>query len=251
MTIATQPGAAQPPADPFADYRCETPLQVLSLLCELRDTAGPVVLSSPTGHALRTTLWTVDVDSRRLSFDVEASDPALQNLVGGNECTAVAYLQKVKLQFDLDHMMVVRGPQGTALQAQLPERIYRFQRRHAFRVQTLERPASIAELRHPGMPDMRLALRILDVSAGGCALQLPPDVPPLPLGIVLDGVVLNLDASTRLKVKLRMQHASSLGQQADGVRLGCELLEPTAETLRLLQRYVDQLQRKRRLMALD
>lgn len=249
MTTANPPGDAPP--DSLDDYRCDTPLQVLSLLCELRDTAGPVVLSSPAGLALRATLWTVDVDQRRLSFDVESSDPALPGLVGGNECTAVAYLQRVKLQFDLDHLMLVRGPQGTALQAQLPGRIYRFQRRQAYRVQTLERPASIAELRHPGMPEMRLALRILDVSAGGCALQLPPDVPPLPLGIVLDGVVLNLDASTRLKVRLRMQHASSIGQQAEGVRLGCELVEPSADTLRALQRYVDHLQRRRRLMAMD
>jgi c-di-GMP-binding flagellar brake protein YcgR len=210
-----------------------------------------VVLSSPLGHALRATLWTVDVDRRRLAFEVESTDPALQGLVGGNECTVVAYLQRVKLQFDLDHLMLVRGPQGTALQAQLPERIYRFQRRLAFRVPTLKKPAPTADLRHPGIPDMRLRLRILDVSAGGCALQLPPDVPPLPMGIVLDGVQLNLDAGTRLKVRLRMQHASSMGPQAEGVRLGCELLEPTADTLRGLQRYVDQLQRRRRLMALD
>jgi hypothetical protein len=101
------------------------------------------------------------------------------------------------------------------------------------------------------MPEMRLALRVLDVSIGGCALQLPPDVPPLPLGIVLENVVLCLDGGTRVKVRLRMQHASSVGAQGDGLRLGCELVAPGADAVRGLQRYIDQLQRKRRLMALD
>jgi flagellar brake protein len=71
------------------------------------------------------------------------------------------------------------------------------------------------------------------------------------MGILLETVQLNLDPGTRLKVRLRMQHASSVGAQADGVRLGCELVDPSPDTQRQLQRYVDQLQRQRRLLALD
>jgi c-di-GMP-binding flagellar brake protein YcgR len=101
------------------------------------------------------------------------------------------------------------------------------------------------------MPEMRLQLRLLDLSAGGCALQLPPDVPPLPMGVVLEGVWLQLDSATRLPVTLKLLHATSVGAQADGLRLGCELVAPTAGLSYQLQRYVDQLQRRRRLLAVD
>lgn len=240
---------AAPPQDMLAEFRCDTPAQVHALLCELRDTAGAVVLSAPDGVSLRATLWTVDPDRKRLSFDVEASDRDLPSLVAGNECTAVAYLASAKLQFDVDHLMLVHGARGTALQAPMPGTIYRFQRRDSFRVRPPERVATAVLLRHPGFPEMRLALRVLDVSVGGCSLQLPPDVPPLPLGIEVEGAELRLDANTRIATGLRLQHASSLAPQAEGLRVGCEWLDMDPEDQRALQRHVDQLQRRRRLLA--
>ena len=36
-----------------------------------------------------------------------------------------------------------------------------------------------------------------------------------------------------------------------GVRVGCELLNLSAEATRLLQRYIDQTQKRRRMMSLD
>ena len=101
------------------------------------------------------------------------------------------------------------------------------------------------------MPEMKLALRVLDVSASGCALMLPPDVPPLPLGSTVNGVVFELDSETRLEASLRLQHITSIAQPGVGVRLGCELrrLDPGAQ--RALQRYIDQTQKRRRLLSLD
>jgi c-di-GMP-binding flagellar brake protein YcgR len=209
------------------------------------------VLSGPQGHAVRASLWTVDLPKRRIAFDVEAGNPGLEPLVGGNECTATAYLQRVRLQFDLSDLMLVRGPRGTALQCALPEAIYRFQRRQAFRVEPIHRTSATAVMRHPSIPEMTLSLRVMDISAGGCALQLPPDVPPMPLGIVLDGVVMHLDPETSIVVCLRLQHATSVGQQADGVRLGCEFVAVDPEAQRRLQMHVDQIQRRRRLLAVE
>jgi len=68
--------------------------------------------------------------------------------------------------------------------AELPREVFRFQRRNSFRVRTLPRSSPTMVLRHPGIPDMTLALRVLDVSTGGCALFLPNDVPPLSPGVI-------------------------------------------------------------------
>jgi flagellar brake protein len=77
-------------------------------------------------------------------------------------------------------------------------------------------------------------------------------VPPLPPGLEMGGVQLDLDTDTSLDVVLRIQHASSvLGMPSAGLRLGCELLRLDAGTLRTLQRYIDQTQKRRRLLSLE
>ncbi len=248
-TAPTPPGRGS--ADPFSQFRSDDLREVLMLLRELRDASTPMVLSSPAGAALSATLWTIDDDRRTLSLDVEAADPQLQPLVDSNEATAMAYLESIKLQFDLHGLMLVRSPRATALRARLPSHVYRFQRRGAYRVRPLDRSLPTAVMRHPSLPDMQLALRIIDVSVDGCALLLPPDTPPLPLGGTLRGVLIELDGGTRFRVALALQHASSLQAPATGLRLGCALLELAPDDQRLLQRYIDQTQKRRRLLSLD
>ena len=240
------------PDDPFAEFRSTHPREVLALLRDLRDGGTPVALSAPGGAGLGATVWTVDPDRSRIAFDVEPGDPQLPGLVEANEATVVAYLDSVKLQFDLHDLVLVRSPRATALQARIPACVYRFQRRSSFRVRTLERGTPLARLRHPSLPDMQLALRIVDISIGGCALMLPENLPPLPPGLEMGGVVLDLDTDTVLQVGLRIQHATSVqGKAGTALRLGCELLRLDAGTLRTLQRYIDQTQKRRRLLSLD
>ena len=69
--------------------------------------------------------------------------------------------------------MHVHGGHHSALNAQFPKEVFRFQRRDAFRVKPFSSHSPQAQFRHPSMPDMALTLRILDVSLGGMALFLP------------------------------------------------------------------------------
>lgn len=238
----------------LAEFRCDRPGEVLALLRQVLDSQAPVALSTPSGASFGASLWSIDAERGVLSLEVERADPALIGLVDGDEATAVTYLDAIKLQFDLDGLVLVRSARATALQGRLPRCIYRFQRRAAYRVRTSERAAPSVRLRHPDMPEMRLRLRVIDISSGGCGLLLPADVPALPLGIVLQGVQLELDDATCIEATLRLLHASSLqgadGQPA-GLRLGCELLGLAPESQRALQRYIDLTQRRRRLLSLD
>ncbi|HSW04642.1 flagellar brake protein [Aquabacterium sp.] len=236
--------------DPFAAFRLESPREIAALMRQLMDGSTPVNLSSPEGTSLSTALWTVDSASQRLAFQADGDSPQLQRLIESNEVTAVSYLEAVKLQFDLHHLMLVRGAKTCALQAAMPRRVYRFQRRQAYRVRTLERSAPVALLRHPALPDIQLSLRVLDVSIGGCALLMPDDMPPLQPGLTLHAVRMELDPDTRLSTTLHVHHISSIHPNARGVRLGCELVKLDAAAERALQRYIDQTQKRRRLLSL-
>ena len=103
---------------------------------------------------------------------------------------------------------------------------------------------------------MSLALRVLDLSLGGCALRLPDDVPMLAPGTRLGGVTIELDLNTRLHVELTLQHVTHLGPAAEdgmqgmhdgagtpgGARLGCEWRLQRLDDERTLQRWIDQAQ---------
>jgi c-di-GMP-binding flagellar brake protein YcgR len=236
--------------DRWADFRVTDSTELLRLLKQLRDGSVPVTLSAPRGVAVSSQLWSLDAAQRQISFSADADSVHMQRLAQCDEAVAVAYLDSVKLQFDLDDLVLVHGSHSCALRAQLPTVLYRFQRRASFRVRIFERRAPRAQLRHPSMPEMRLNLRIVDVSVGGCALVLPDDVPALQPGSRLGGVRIELDGDTSFDATLRLQHVSAMQGGGHGVRLGCEFIELQGQAQRALQRYIDLTQQRRRLLAL-
>jgi len=235
----------------LGEFRITSPVEVARMLQRLCD--GNVLLNfnAPDGSTVATRLWTVDAARAVLSFSAERDDPSMPALLDGDEAVVVGYLDSVKLQFDVHNLMLVHNGRDSALRCNFPREMWRFQRRNAFRVRPLLRNSPHAVLRHPEMPEMELSLRVLDLSIGGCALFLPDDVPPIAPGVQINGVQLELDGDTTVVVCLRLHHVTGLNPDSHGVRLGCELVKVGTDIERTLQRYIDQTQKKRRLMALE
>ena len=231
-------------------FRLSAPGEIASVLRLLQDASVPVNLNAPRASVYTTSLWTADAARGALSFAADAEDPQLQAVLEGDEAVVVAYLDNVKIQFDVGNLVLVRGVRSCALTTTYPREVFRFQRRESFRVRPLLRDAPLARLAHPMIPDMTLALRILDLSVGGCALLLPQDVPPLEPGVLINRVQLELDATTRLQTGLRLQHVTAIHSESSGVRLGCELVRLSQDAECTLQRYIDQTQKRRRAMGL-
>jgi c-di-GMP-binding flagellar brake protein YcgR len=232
------------------DYRITAPAEIQAMLQRLVDERGLVSLSGPQGQAYTTLMWQADVQHRHIHFSAEDGDDRLDALIEGGEITAVAYLDQIKVQFDLAGLLQVTGPQGSSLRANWPGLIYRFQRREAFRVQPLPAQVPTAHLYHPHMPDVELHLRVLDVSLGGVALFLPDKVPMIPAGVKLQGCRLELDDQTALTVTMVVHHVTAIHPQTHGVRLGCELMD-VDRTDRSLGNYINQTQKRRAALALE
>jgi c-di-GMP-binding flagellar brake protein YcgR len=253
MFLDTQPAVLGSAGgiDPYAEFRINQSREIAALLRQLAGDVTPVMLSGPDGSGLTTVIWTVDSTAQRVNFSADADSPQVQRLIELEEATCVAYLDSVKLQFDVDHLVLVRGNKTCSLQADMPREMYRFQRRGSFRVRTLGRGTPTALLRHPSIPEMQLGLRVLDVSIGGCALMLPGDVPPLSAGIEIRAVRIELDADTRFETDLLLHHVTAIQTPSRGSRLGCEFMHVQPQAQRALQRYIDQTQKRRRLLSLD
>jgi flagellar brake protein len=231
------------------EFRVDHPAEVMALLRRLVASAVLVQLSAPGGAAYTSTLWAVDAPARRISLDADAANPQIRALVEAGEATAVAYLDAIKLQFDLHGLMIAHGHNASALQAVLPDVLFRFQRREFYRVRT--RDSAVAHLRHPASRGEMLTLRVLDVSVGGCALQLPADAAPIEPGTSIDGVRLELDADTLLVAPIVVQHVSSgFGSNTRISRLGCSFARLDGTAQRSLQRYIDLTQRREKFLLL-
>jgi len=253
MHSDTQPAALDAQGHPGTNesFRVADPVEVKSLLKSLMDRGVTINLNGSNGSVYSTTLWSIDSAQAKIAFTADLMAPAVHRLVEADEAMAVGYLDQIKLQFDVADRMLVHGRQHCVLQAALPRELFRFQRRNAFRVRTLERSAPTARFRHPSIPEMVLELRVLDVSVGGCALFMPADMPMFEPGVDINDCAIELDAGTLLRGTLVVHHVTSIQPESRGIRLGCELLHLDADARRSLQRYIDQTQKRRRMMSLD
>jgi len=233
------------------DFRITAPREIVAMLRQLADGNVELYLNAADGTVVHATIWTLDADRGSLGLNVDADDPALQAMLESQEVVVVGYLDSVKLQFDAHNLVLVRAQRSSVLSCALPRELFRFQRRSAYRVRPVLRSSPMARVRHTDIADMQLALRVLDVSIGGCALFLPEDVPPMQPGVVLNQVQIELDADTRFHVNLRLQHVTSLHSDSHGVRLGCEFVQADANALRALQRFIDQTQKRGRLLSIS
>ena len=236
-----------PAHDDLDEYRIASVAEVQALLKQLQDKGTLVTLSGPGGLSYTTVLWSADAQRKVLSFSAESGDPRLQQLLESDEIVAVAYLDAIKLQFDVVGAMLVRGGH-TTITSRHPEHLYRFQRRSSFRVKPLGKEPTI-RFKHPAHPATILTLRVLDISLGGVACLLPDNLPPMPGGSTARDCLLTLDDETTLEVDMVIHHVSVINPEARGARLGCELINLRGSDERALQNYINQTQKRRIALA--
>jgi len=243
---ASSPDASDPEAS--GDFRIQASAEVLVLLQALRDQQIPITLSTPAGIAVQSCLSAVDAQFAALGFDIHPDDPLLPQLLSAEEVTAVAFLDQIKLQFELEGLLLLSSKaltHGAVLRSPLPSRLYRFQRRQAFRVRPSTRTPQL-KLPHPQPGGAELRLRILDLSLGGLAVLWPTELAAPEPGEPFASAQIELDRDTRFEASLRVQN---IRPEADGgLLLGLNFARIDNEAERLLQRYIDQVQKLGRLL---
>jgi len=237
--------------DDLEQFRLSTPREIGLLLKQLLDGSVLLNLNASDGSVCTTAIWTMDSSRGTIGFNADPKDPALQALLECEDVVVVGYLDSVKVQFDVHDLVLEHGHRASVLSCPFPDELFRFQRRNAFRVRPLMRSAPVARIRHPDMPEVEFALRIIDLSIGGCGLFLPEDVPAMNPGTLVQAVRMELDADTRFDVSMRLQHITAINPEARGVRLGFEFVRAGGDALRILQRFIDLTQKRGKLMALS
>ena len=232
------------------DCRIDAPEEIASLLRRLLEGEVPLSISAPDGTMLSCSLWAEDRGSGLIVLSMAAVDGRAERVAQCNEAVAVGYLDSVRLQFDLNGLVLVRGLDACTLHAEYPEAVLRFQRRDAYRVRPLEHAQPTVHVSHPLVPDALLLMRVTDISHGGIALVSPSTAGAFQLGQLLPDAILELDPQTQVPMGLRVVRIDSMAPDGTQVRLGCEMCDVRGEDARLLARYIDHTQRRRRMLAL-
>lgn len=269
-TAAVGAGADTP--ETLEDYRLDAPGEIQSWLRELMQARTRVQLSTPDGALLHTVLLALDAPHGLLTFEGSVDPTITPALVASKVVTATAYLDKIKLEFEVTGLRAAREPGGEVLSASIPKRLYRFQRRQAYRVQSAGQLYPALRLTQPD----GLRIRVVNVSGGGLALQWPQSsataaavgatagaavdaasraattgatgtMPPPPqAGAELTGT-LELEREVSFSALLRVQHVTPGEGQAPH-QLGCAFISLAPSAARALQVFIDQAQKRERLM---
>ncbi len=248
MSIHEEPASLAREAEP-GEFRVQSPHEVQDLLRQLLDGQVRITLHSANGAVLNTRLCSIEAAHGAMGFDVPApQDPELQALLAADEVNATAYLDQVRVAFEIEGLVLTSGEGTAVLRAALPPTLYRFQRRQAFRVKPNTRTPQ-ARLKFREADETR-RLRIVDLSVGGLALMLPPgDAQTLADGAEIEAQV-ELDRENRFRALLRLQHSSDTEatDSASGSRLGFAWAKIDPAALRAVQLFIDQTQKLNRLV---
>jgi len=231
------------PEEELGEFRVASSAEIGAILRELEQSKALLTLISDGEQPLVSRICELDVTRGLLGLElpVGATDYACKGL----EMTAEAFLDHIRVQFELAPPVKVGSGSEAMLRTSLPALVYRFQRRRAFRVKPHSR-APQAEVVPTGSGAAPQKLRLLDISMGGAALLLPPEQAPWAGGQLLDAEI-ELDRHTRFKAGLRVQHAMP-GDPTLGTQFGCAFVSLLPDAQRKLQVYIDQTQKLSRLL---
>jgi len=249
-TTAPATDFAPLPDEDLGEFRVASSAEIAAILRELHESRALVTLIGEEADPLVTRVIALDLPRGLLSLEMPLG--MSEYSCKGLEVTAEAFLDQIRVQFELAPPVRVGRGRDAELQTSLPALVYRFQRRKAFRVKPHSR-TPVAELL-PVEGGQGLKLRVLDVSMGGMALLLP--APPIAspddgsngtpeVGTIFDAHV-ELDRHTHFKARLRLQHVG-VGDESLGAPMGCAFTQLSPDAQRLLQLYIDQTQKLSRL----
>jgi flagellar brake protein len=186
------------------------------------------------------------VNAHQIRFDFKTDQARRDTMVQTASWVAVAFLDTVKVQFTIDAPIVSQAPSDSwEASAALPARLFRIQRREAFRVRPLDHDAVHCVLRLGANEEVRM--RVLDFSAGGLSLRWPRAMALPAQGTTFAHSRIEFGQAIAIPAELVSRQASEAIEALEGAyRLGFSYQNISAEAQRALQMAVMDIERKAR-----
>lgn len=247
MNSKTDATGPEPDSPDIENFQVYSRIEILSLLHALKERRVLVTLYFSRGEDfLVTNILSVNPEFEELVLDTGSDAARNQRLLASQRIVAVAFIDKIKVQFSAPRAerTVISG--RDAIRIRLPDSVLRLQRRDFFRVSTaIVRPTRCSAA-SPDDPTQRLEMTVVDISSGGVGLVVEVKQLRAVPGLQLKEFRLDLGEMGIIEGTLEVRHVSEAGRGfGSRHRLGCEFTGIPGTMGALLQRYVTALERER------
>ncbi len=232
----------------YADekYMVRNPRQIRMLLQAMIDQRAAVSVH-PDGREQSFPSAVLELEEDTLLLDGSPLPAINRSTADATHLLCFAQVDKVMVRFRLDHPQMLVEDGRTAFRVSLPEEVYHLQRRELYRLETPVGDSPWCVFPNPEGGDP-LRWRVVDISAGGIAVLLPPELTLLRLQQRYGGCELHLPDTAPIPVTLVVcsqlvrKQANGLEQQRAGLRF--EDLPRGADAA--IQRYIFRIDRERK-----
>ncbi|ENO87963.1 flagellar brake protein [Thauera linaloolentis] len=223
--------------------------QVRQLLRELIEHRALISGHFGNGRSFLTALLELPGDEETITLDASPDPDTNQRILAAPKLVCVTQLDHIRIQFALHDIQQGRDGGRSVLHAAVPREILRLQRRAAYRLSVPLSHAATALVRAKGIaePLVEMSGRLLDISVGGIALQLPPDTAQLTIGERLADCSLQLPNIDPIALQLRVCYVNPQEQRSGTrmLRVGLAFADLPHSTENMIQRYIFNTERER------
>lgn len=244
MTPELQAHYLPEPTGPELDaFRISGTTAIRQLIQGLVSGHALITLYARRDHMFFVATQVLEFDDGTIDFDLNTDAHRRNEILAGDDCIVVAFLDQIKIQFDV-RILEARAAAGRwRLRCRAPETVYRLQRRDAFRVRPGPVLGATCVLRNAGRPETRRT--IVDLSVTGVSLAWPQDEPPPPVDTVWEHSRIEVERRVPLPCTLvvrTVEHA----EPGSVARIGCAFTRLPPEIERALQCLVTDIERAMR-----
>jgi c-di-GMP-binding flagellar brake protein YcgR len=239
----------EPASGEIEQYQIYSRMEMFSVFHAIIDHRAFVTVYFNQGEDfVVTSLLAVNPDFEELVFDLGADPQANQRMMASQRLLLVSFVEAIKVQFSVNRAEPTTHNGRPAFRVRLPDSVLRFQRRNYYRVPLPQMRGLTCQIPRPDKPGQMLEVRILDLSVGGVAMILPSDL-RLEGGMVLQDCKIEIPDFGAVTTALEIRHLRQDDDNPDTQRAGCQFVGIPGPMMSVLQRYINQVDRERRLLT--
>ena len=236
--------------DDYSKYEVQSKTEILYILKTMMESGALITVYFNHGNDfLLTSLLSIAADGSTLVLDFGSNAEMNRRALESDKLTCISSQGKVKIQFVLDGVDLAKFEGRNGFLGNVPETLVRLQRRDYYRLTT---PVGNPLLCHipleAGGAATTVAATILDISGGGVAFVVPPEIREIETDKELPNCRIDLPNVGTVIVALRVRniHDLTLPNGRIQKRCGCQFLKLPGPMSTMIQRYIIHVDRERK-----
>lgn len=222
-----------------------SPIEIVSNLRGLQQHRDLLVMTfADRQQVFHSYIVDIDRENNRIAYDELIPNTGERHLLNGEPVTIIAYRDGVRMTWSHTQQGLADTIENaTCYWLSLPTEVSYHQRRNAFRANILPELSIMAQINGKTL-QTGISARLIDISATGCKLEINSPAANLQPGQLYDTLELALPSGRiTLNAELRHLYKDENGNSTQG---GFMFHQTNGATLRIIERFVYQLQREAR-----